>query len=352
MPDLNMPAPRVQPIDLRTGLMAREWFLFFSRIGTASADGDKGDVTVSTDGTTITINIGAVATAKLGGDITTLAKLLLTKATTLDMRAVLEVDAANTPYDPHDASVWGGAEPVDVAEALDRLAVITDGDFVSLSGDKMYGDLTVATSGANSQVLVDAELGYDPVFGLRYDDVLRGRMYFSNLYSRLHLSVFDAAGGDENVGVTLEHNAGVVLKYLNSTRLETHEYGTEVTGVNTQHAQTTTANNGDSTQIEDYVDQVVCTHLTSRATHEFVFPVNPVNRQKLGICGGMADITTVTLTPSSTETILGLITTLPAYGSARWEYFSNDTSWHRIDCNIGGESGLSHAQVLARGLGA
>lgn len=120
MPDINMPAPRVPFVDGRTGLMSREWFLFLSSLGNASSDGDKGDITVSANGNVYQINAGVVGTAELGGDITTAGKALLDDASASEQRTTLAINAENTPYSPISVSDWGGAEPTDVAEALDR----------------------------------------------------------------------------------------------------------------------------------------------------------------------------------------------------------------------------------------
>lgn len=120
MPDINMPAPRVPFIDGRTGLPSREWFLFFATVGNAARDGDKGDVTVSESGNVYQINAGVVGTAELGGDITTAGKALLDDASASEQRTTLAINAENTPYSPISVSDWGGAEPTDVAEALDR----------------------------------------------------------------------------------------------------------------------------------------------------------------------------------------------------------------------------------------
>ena len=86
MTDAIIPAPRVPFFDTRTGMMTREWFLFLQEVfgrtgGTAGPDGDRGDITISNNGLTMTISAGAVDTTNLGGDITTLGKNILDDAT-------------------------------------------------------------------------------------------------------------------------------------------------------------------------------------------------------------------------------------------------------------------------------
>ena len=137
MPDINMPAPRVPFVDQRTGIMSREWFLFLSSLGNASSDGDKGDITVSVNGTVYQINVGVVGTAELGGDITTAGKALLDDASAGEQRTILGIDASTTPYTPSTISDWGGAAPDDVKEALDRqvnrIVMIETGEAVPAS---------------------------------------------------------------------------------------------------------------------------------------------------------------------------------------------------------------------------
>ena len=57
--------------------------------GAALADGDKGDITVSSVGSTWTIDAGVVNTTKMGGDVTTAGKALLTAADAAAQRTAL-----------------------------------------------------------------------------------------------------------------------------------------------------------------------------------------------------------------------------------------------------------------------
>ncbi len=62
--------------------------------GAALADGDYGDITVSSSGTVLTIDAGAVGTSKLGDDITTAGKALLDDADASAQRTTLGLGSA------------------------------------------------------------------------------------------------------------------------------------------------------------------------------------------------------------------------------------------------------------------
>jgi hypothetical protein len=73
-----------------------QWTLHWDLVVRGLGDGDRGDITVASNATSLTIDAGAVTTTKMGGDVTTAGKTLLTAADAAAQRTALGLGALAT----------------------------------------------------------------------------------------------------------------------------------------------------------------------------------------------------------------------------------------------------------------
>jgi hypothetical protein len=104
------------------GMTEREWYDFFLRVnglfdggsgGIPVADGDYGDIVVSSGGTVWSFDPTVVSAY---------IRTLLNDPDAATARNTLGIDASTTPYTPADLADWGGVDPGEVDDALDYLA--------------------------------------------------------------------------------------------------------------------------------------------------------------------------------------------------------------------------------------
>lgn len=129
--------------------------------GVSLPDGSYGDVTVTGSGTTITINNGVVTTTKMGGDVTTAGKALLTAADAAAQRTALSLGTIAT-QNANNVAITGGSVTgiVDLAVAHGGTGASTPtAAFNNLSPTTTAGDL-IYNNGTNNVRLSVGPVGY------------------------------------------------------------------------------------------------------------------------------------------------------------------------------------------------
>lgn len=124
------------------------------------ADGDKGDLTVSSGGTVWTIDAGVVSTVKLGGDITPAGKALLDDGDNVAQRATLGLGTAATQSSSaFDPAGTGAAQAAGVQGNLTAHIGTTVVHGISAFGATLVDDTTAAAARTTLELAAVASSG-------------------------------------------------------------------------------------------------------------------------------------------------------------------------------------------------
>ncbi len=116
----------------RSGAMTSTGLSGSSGSGGGVTDGDKGDIAVASSGAAWAVDASAITTTKMGGDVTTAGKSMLTAADATAQRTLLGTDTSSGTRNAHGIVETGG--PTVLA-----MGAVSNGQFFKRSGSTCVG---------------------------------------------------------------------------------------------------------------------------------------------------------------------------------------------------------------------
>jgi hypothetical protein len=170
MPEFDVPI--TDPPSGRLTAVWWEWLQRFLRWGDESnlSDGDKGDIVVSDDGSTIVLDPTVVTPA---------AKTVLDDPTTAAMRTTLGAEPVITAGTT--AQYWRGDKSWQTLPASGIDQTTADGRYVNVTGDTMSGDLVLDKASAGNVRFQKFALAGNAAWGWQYYS--DGNLYLSRFNS-------------------------------------------------------------------------------------------------------------------------------------------------------------------------
>lgn len=208
-----------------------------------------------------------------------------------------------------------------------------------------------SATAAGAYVEVNSQSPYNSGFEAQVAGAHRMRVYWNTLNSRVECVGYDGAGVGE---YAWRYTYGGALQgyYANTVKVATDNYGITVTGVMTDGLQDRTIVDNDAFTLSDGVATFINIATGTKNNVDITMPPNPKDGQHISIISAGA-ITDLQILPNTGQTVRAGATSCDADAHMRWRYRAADLTWYReyVPATSGG-SGLTHPQVLARGLGA